>query len=139
MSDIPVDSLREVYIAEREYWAPHHAEQLLDAKWRRWLRLVVAGLALFISSLLMFLMIDTLYGETAENTLAVNLLQTGNEAGMWLKITIVSGTFLTFILIFGALIRGLFAADRDAEKHAPANPRLNPALQAMEMSQGNPD
>lgn len=127
------------YKSEREYWAPHHAEQLLDAKWRRYLRLIVAGLALLISSFLMFLMIRALYFSPVDNTVATNLISSGNETDMWIKIAVISGTFLTFIIIFGALIRGLFAADRDAEKHAPTNPRLNPAIQAMEMSQGNPD
>lgn len=139
MSDIPVDKQRDIYIAEREYWKPHHDEQLLDARLRRRLRLIVAVLALFVSLILMFFMIDALYLSPVENTVAGSLLKPSTPADMWLKITLVSGTFLTFILVFGALIRGLFSADRNMEKHTSTNPRLNPVLKAMEMSQNNLD
>ena len=87
----------------------------------------------------MFLMIHALYLSPADNTVATNLFRAGNEIDKWVKLAIVSGTFLTFIIVFGALIRGLFAAARNVEKHASTNPKLNPALQAMEISQNNPD
>ena len=94
----------ELHAAERDYWKPHDDERLTDMKWRRRTRLVISILAVVIPVGLLLCMLW-----------AAALFPRGIFAGesMWPQIVFISGTFLTFIFVFGALVRGAFADSRD--------------------------
>lgn len=78
-------------------------EYLTSRVWQRWTRLVVACLATIIPvGMLVGLVVAFICPDTFGSFL--------KDANMWLKIAIVSGTFLSFIFVFGALVRGVFAS-----------------------------
>lgn len=82
-------------------------EYLTSRVWHRWTRLTIAVLATIIPvGMLVWLVAALSYPDTFGSFL--------QEANMWLKIAIVSGTFLSFIFVFGALVRGVFTSSSDA-------------------------
>lgn len=80
-------------------------EQLQDMQDARRARRIVARLAIgipvfMLALLLLGLIFPAIFGGFLHN----------DQTDMWPKVVLISGTFLTFIFIFGALVRGVFAS-----------------------------
>ena len=80
-------------------------ERLKAMRWLRRIRAVVVVLAAAIPvGMLALLGVALAAGEQG-------FFQSA-QVGMWPKIVVISGTFLTFIFVFGALVKGVFAPGR---------------------------
>ena len=93
--------------ADEEILQDIQKEYLKSRVWQRWTRLVVACLATIIP----VGMLGWLIAAFICPDIFGSFLQ---DANMWLKIAIVSGTFLSFIFVFGALVRGVFTSSSEA-------------------------
>lgn len=99
--------------ADEEILQDMQKEYLKNRRWQRRTRLTIACLATIIPvGMLGWLIAAFIWPDGS--------FLKDASTNMWLKIAIVSGTFLSFIFVFGALVRGVFTSSSDAsEEYRP--------------------
>ena len=84
-------------------------ERLATMQWLRRARNIVAALAIGIPiAMLAWLFV-------ALTVPCVGKIFYDDRVDMWLKVVVVSGTFLSFIFVFGGVVKGIFSSSRNED------------------------
>ena len=116
-----VGAHRRMSLSERESKLKIGDEHLKAMQWLRWTRLFVAIFAAAIPIGMLALLGFALFCPIAKKTVIGKLLGSGFYVHMWPKLALISGTFLTFIFVFGALVKGVFASSREKVNEPPSH------------------
>ena len=84
-------------------------ERLETMRWLRRARNIVAIVATVIPIALLAWLLAALTNP------CVGRFFYDNDVNMWAKVAVISGTFLTFIFVFGGLVKGIFSSSRNED------------------------